>query len=102
MLREIIQYNIFGNEGRTNRMEGDEYIWEIIQRTGFMGPSQMIVDWEEADERGQAGITAIVGPALAQLNELVNEPISESLPKAFPVASQLPELRNWIRNVTPL
>jgi hypothetical protein len=101
-LREGIQYNLFGNEGRTNRMDGNEYLWEIIQRTGFLGPSQLVVDWEEADERGQAGLVAIAGPTLSQLNELLNEPSSTTLPKAIPVASQLPELRNWIRNVTPL
>lgn len=96
-LRELIQYKIWGNEGRTERMSGDEYLWELIQRSGLFGPSQLLVDFEEAGERGQAGVVALAGPSLQQLNELVNAPASTSIPKAIPIVSQIPQARDWLR-----
>lgn len=95
-LRELIQYKIWGAEGRTERMTGSEYTWELLQRSGLFGPSQLLVDWEEANERGTAGLIAIGGPTLGQLADAVSQKPSTTVVKAIPGVNQMPELRKWL------
>ena len=101
-LRELIQYKIWGRPGRTDRMDGPTYALELIERSGITGPSQLAFDFEGAEDRGQLGFVAIAGPALGQLTEIISRPISQTGPKAIPGISQIPELRELVRDVTPL
>jgi hypothetical protein len=101
-LRELLQYKLWGRAGRTDRMDGPEYIWELAQRSGIFGVSQLALDWEGADERGQLPFMAVAGPTLNQLNDLVSKPLSQTVPKAIPGVSQIPTLRQLVRDVTPL
>lgn len=96
-LRELVQYRLFGEEPRTDRMDGMEYMSELIQRSGMLGVSQIAVDWEEADERGQTGLAAVSGPTISQMNDVLNDPFSTWGPKAVPVFSQIAPMRDWLR-----
>ena len=96
-LRELIQYKIWGRSGRTDRMDADEYLWEITQRAGFLGPSQFGVDFSEAEERGQLPFLAIAGPALGKVGELVSDNFSESIPKLIPGVAPFPAARDFVR-----
>jgi hypothetical protein len=101
-LRETLQYKIWGQEPRTRRMTGDEYVMELIERSGIYGPAQIGIDFEGADERGQMPLMAIAGPQIQQLNEWVSRPASQNVPKAIPVISQIPHFRQMMRSYTPL
>jgi hypothetical protein len=101
-LRETLQYKLWGQEPRTRRMTGDEYIMELIERSGIYGPAQMGIDFEGADERGQMPLMALAGPQIQQLNEWVSKPASQNVPKAIPVVSQIPHFRQMMRDYTPL
>jgi hypothetical protein len=101
-LRELLQYKLWGAPARTDRMDGSEYFWELAQRSGLFGVSQLAMDWEGADERGQLPFMAISGPTINQLNDIVSKPLSQTGPKAIPVVSQIPSARNLVRDVTPL
>lgn len=101
-LRELIQYKLWGRTPRTDRMSNVEYVWELATRSGLFGPSQLAIDWEGADERGQLGVIAVAGPTVNQLNELISKPLSQSVPKAIPVVGQIPPARDLVRKMTPL
>lgn len=101
-LRELIQYKLWGKTARTDRMSGIDYTWELLQRSGLFGVSQLAMDWEGADERGQLPFMAISGPTLNQLNDFVAKPPSQTVPKAIPIVSQIPAWRQLVRDVTPL
>ncbi len=96
-LRELLQYKLWGRSGRTDRMDADEYLWEITQRAGFLGPSQFGVDFSEAEERGQLPFLAISGPALGKVGELVSDNFSESIPKLIPGVAPFPAARDFVR-----
>lgn len=98
-LRELIQYKMWGRKGRTDRMDGFEYVWELFQRSGLTGLSQLAIDMEGADQRGQTPLIGIAGPTLSQLGDLLYKPASQSIPKAIPVVSQIPAWRDVTRSV---
>lgn len=91
-LRELVT-----GSDRTGRMDGWDYTWTIFERSGMLGISQLGFDFESADERGQAEIAALAGPAIGQVGDLISRPASQTIPKAIPIVSQLPWLRDVLR-----
>jgi hypothetical protein len=98
-LREQLQYKMWGQTPRTDRMDASEYLFELVQRGGMLGPAQLAVDWEAADQRGQLGFVAVGGPTLNQINEIIAQPLRQSGPKAIPVVGQVPALRAKVRDL---
>lgn len=96
-LRELIT-----GDNRTGRMDGWEYTWETMERSGLLGLSQLAVDFESAGARGQSEFVALGGPAISQLADLISKPISQTIPKAIPIVSQLPWARDALREATSL
>jgi hypothetical protein len=96
-LRELVT-----GDRRTDRMDGWEYTWTTIERSGLLGISQLAFDFEDAGARGQAEFAAMSGPMVSQLGDLISKPFSQTIPKAIPVVSQLPWARNALREATPL
>jgi hypothetical protein len=101
-LRELLQYKLWGKKSRTDSMDGVTYTWELLERSGIFGVSQLAMDWEGADERGQLPFMAIAGPTVNQLNDLVSKPVSQTGPKAIPIIGQIPAGRDLVRDFTPL
>ena len=98
-LRELLQYKIWGRAGRTDRMDGMEYITEVFDRAGLFGISQLAVDLESANGRGNSKFLALTGPTIQQVNDLINKPFRQTGPKAIPGISQIPELRQQVRDL---
>ena len=96
-LRELIT-----QDDRTDRMDGWDYSFEVLERSGLTGIAQLGFDFEGADARGQAELAALSGPAIGQLADLISKPASQTVPKAIPIMSQLPWARDALREGTPL
>lgn len=96
-LRELVT-----GDDRTERMDGWEYLGELFDRAGLWGIAQLGWEWGGADARGQAELAALGGPTLSQVGELLSRPASQTIPKGIPVVSQLPWLRDAVRDFTPL
>jgi hypothetical protein len=96
-LRELIT-----QDKRTNRMDGWDYTWTVVERSGLLGMTQLGFDFESAGARGQSELAALGGPTISQLGDLISRPLSQTIPKAIPGVSQLPWARNALRDVTPL
>ena len=96
-LRELIT----GGD-RTDRMDGWEYTWTVVERSGLLGISQLGFDFEGAGARGQSELVALGGPTIGQLADLISKPVSQTIPKGIPIVSQLPWARDALRESTPL
>ena len=99
-LRELVQYGT--GPSYTDRMSGWDYTWELMERSGLTGPTQLAFDFEGADRWGTTGLAAVGGPTLGQFAELLSKPPSQSIPHSVPVIGQLPWARNALREATPL
>ncbi len=96
-LRELVT-----GSNRTDRMDGWEYTWEAIDRSGLLALTQFAFDFQDAGARGQSEFAALSGPTLQQFGDLLSKPSSQTIPKAIPVVSQLPWARDALREATPL
>ena len=98
-LRELIQYAGSNRKPPTDRMDGWEYTWELAQRSGLTGFTQIGFDFEGADDRGMSKAAGVGGPALAQIGDFLSKPHTQTIPKAIPVIGQIPAARNAVRTV---
>ena len=96
-LRELFQYGT--KQSPYDRMDADEYLFELAKRTGVFGLSQMAIDFNEAEDRDRIGLIAVAGPTLSQIEELVSTPAGQSIPRSLPVLSALPWLRNEVKEL---
>jgi hypothetical protein len=96
-LRELVT-----GSDRTGAMDGWDYTWEVAERSGLLGLAQLGWDFESAGARGQSELAGLSGPTVSQLGDLISRPISQTIPKAIPVVSQLPWARDTLREATPL
>ena len=98
-LRELIQYAGSNRKPPTDRMDGWEYTWELMQRSGLTGITQLGIDFEGAEDRGMSHVAGIGGPALSQVGDFLSKPLTQTIPKAIPVLGQIPAARNAVRTV---
>jgi hypothetical protein len=96
-LRELVT----GNR-RTDGMDGLDYVANVAERSGLYGLAQLGFDFAGAGARGQSELAALGTPALGQLGDLISKPVSQTIPQAIPVMSQLPWARDALREATPL
>lgn len=96
-LRELVT-----QQDRSDKMDGWEYTWELFERSGLMGITQLGYNWADSSTRGQAELAAMSGPTASHVGELLSRPASQTIPKSIPVVSQIPWLREAVRDYTPL
>ena len=85
-LRELMQYAFTGRTPPTNRMGMHEYMGTLVDRSGLLGQSQMMIDGASGD------VAFLAGPAMGQLTDLIERP-GPTLARATPIFSQMPSLR---------
>jgi len=98
-LRELIQYFGSNRKPPTDRMDGWEYTWELAQRSGLTGFSQIGFDFTGADDRGITRAAGVGGPTLSQIGDFLSKPHTQTIPKAIPVIGQIPAARDQVRKV---
>lgn len=98
-LRELIQYAGSNRKPPTDRMDGWEYMWELFQRSGLSGISQIAIDFEGAEDRGLSHVAGVMGPTLSQGIDILSKPKTQTIPKAIPIVGQIPALRKVVRDV---
>ncbi len=98
-LREIVQYAGSNRQPPTDRMDGWEYTWELFERAGLTGITQLGFDFENASDRGLSEVAGLGGPTLSQVGQILSRPSTQTIPKAIPIVSQIPGLRNAVRTV---
>lgn len=101
-LRELLQYKLWGKKAPSDSQGATDYVFNLAQRAGIFGPSQLAIDWDSADHRGQLPVMALAGPTVQQISDVLSKPASQTVPKAIPIVSQLPPVRAAIRDITPL
>jgi len=100
-LREIIQYAGSNRKPPTDRMDGWDYTWELFQRSGLTGVSQIGFDFQGADDRGITKAAGVLGPTMSQVGAFLSKPATQTIPKSIPIIGQLPAARELVRNVVP-
>ena len=98
-IRELIQYAGSNRKPPTDRMDGWEYTFELLQRSGLTGISQLAFDFQGAEDRGMSHVAGIGGPTLSQFADILSKPSTQTIPKAIPVVGQFPAGRDAVRTV---
>ena len=62
---------------RTDRMDYPEYMWELVQRSGWLGPAQLLVDARKADDWGNLGVidpvASLLGPTVSFAKDVAED-----------------------------
>jgi endonuclease YncB( thermonuclease family) len=82
----------------TSEKEGADYWFEVLQRSGGLGVMQLMVDMDEAQDRGRLSLLAVLGPTVSQFEEFLTKSPIDSIPRAIPGLAQSPVLRAWLQN----
>ena len=102
-LREFLQYGPKGNPRRKN--EDDlEYIFRAVERTGFLGPIQLLLDSARAEKYGSGPVEALMGPIVHRLISYLEgvrdlmtdgekEKLIRELVKSVPIFGTNPQVR---------
>ncbi len=91
--RELLQYNAFGKEGRTDNMAWDQYLFELSSRAGVYGPGELALNvgagYGDSDRRA----AALLGPTFDHLITLLKSDWDQKLYRSTPLLNQLPGLK---------
>ena len=90
-MKEFVQYTMFGKEGRTDRMEWDDYVLELTGRSGVTGAFELVFDglWGYGDiDRREA---KLLGPTIEWFMTWADTDVdlAHKLFRSTPVLNQL-------------
>ena len=102
-LREAIQYGAKGNPRRKNETDL-EYVFRAVERTGFLGPIQLLLDSARAEKYGSGPVEALMGPIVHRLVSYLEgirdlmtdgekEKLIRELVKSVPIFGTNPQVR---------
>lgn len=97
-VRQLLQYTLFGEEQPSDSMDGFAYTAELLQRSGFGGPFQLMAD-AGMQEDATSGLLRISGPTLGHLATLLHGDWDEKVYRSIPVLSQLYGAQSAISDV---
>ena len=94
--RELLQYNMFGKEGRTDKMPWDQYLFELSSRAGVYGPAELAMNlgtgYGDSDRRA----AALLGPTFDHLVTLLKSDWDQKAYRSIPGLNQLPGLKQYL------
>ena len=64
--REYVQYGLKGNPRYEDESE-EEKLFRALERTGFLGPLQFLLDSARAEKFGSGPVEALMGPIVTRL-----------------------------------
>ena len=77
-----------------------DYTWEMMQRSGMLGPAQKLVDYEETDARGKLAIISLLGPIVESMVTMLDKGFPYFISHTAPVLGQSRVLRDsWGRSL---
>ena len=90
--REMIQYA--GGEGRTDKMEWDQYVSELAARSGVWGPFELAgnlaFDYGDADRR----TARLLGPTFDWFMTMAKSDWDQKLFRSLPIVNQMPVMKD--------
>tara|TARA_R110000823_G_scaffold196431_2_gene327798 strand:+ start:887 stop:4426 length:3540 start_codon:yes stop_codon:yes gene_type:complete len=103
-LREFIQYGPEGNKRYKDESE-EKKLFRALERTGFLGPLQFLLDSARAEKFGSGPVEALMGPIVTRLVSYLEgvadlmskgekEKLIRELVKSIPVLGSTPLIRN--------
>lgn len=95
--REKVQYELWGADDPTSKLDWDAYTVEILKRGGVMGAGEMGYSFVEATGRGQSGVARLMGPTVSHLEVLLQGDFPKSAARSTPIINQIPPLRDWYK-----
>ena len=98
-LRQLLQYEVWGDEAPAKQMELPEYSYEVIKRGGILGPFELGFSFVENNAEGRSGVTQLMGPTASHLELLLKGDTEKSIGASVPVFSQIPALRDWAKGM---
>lgn len=98
-LRQILQYEVWGDEAPAKQMELPEYTYEVIKRGGILGPFELGFTFVENNAEGRSGVTQLMGPTASHLELLLKGDTQKSIGASVPVFSQIPGLREMAKGM---
>lgn len=98
-LRQLLQYEVWGDEAPAKQMELPEYTYEVIKRGGILGPFELGFSFVENNAEGRSGVTQLMGPTASHLELLLKGDTEKSIGASTPVFSQIPALREWAKGM---
>ena len=102
--REYLQYGLNGNK-RYNKETDLEKLFRAIERTGFLGPIQFLLDSARAERFGSGPVEALMGPIVSRLVSYLEgvadymtkgekEKLVRELVKTIPILGSVPQIRD--------
>ena len=73
-IRELLKYLISGGDSRklrTNSMDAGEYSFEILDRSGILGPLGLLIPMYEAGKYGDFPLGPAAGPTFERIEDLI-------------------------------
>lgn len=86
--------------------DGWEYVWEVLQRSGALGATQIFVDMDQAEDRNRLAILSALGPSMTHFEEAVDkidisfdgvEGVDKFAIRSLPILSSFPAARDFLR-----
>lgn len=99
-LRELIQYSLWGKgeEDRTDKMGGAEYLYTLVQRAGFFGLGQKLTDMIDAGVNGRSPFVSLLGPTGSQVNDAIQRPLANTVASAIPGVNNVTGLKEEVKD----
>lgn len=98
-LRQLLQYEVWGDEAPAKQMELPEYTYEVIKRGGILGPFELGFSFVENNAEGRSGVTQLMGPTASHVELLLKGDTEKSIGASVPVFSQIPALREMVKGM---
>jgi hypothetical protein len=98
-LRQLLQYEVWGDEAPAKQMELPEYTYEVIKRGGILGPFELGFSFVENNAEGRSGVTQLMGPTASHVELLLKGDAEKSIGASVPVFSQIPALREMAKGM---
>lgn len=94
--RELLQYSLFGKEGRTDTMPWDSYLFELSSRAGVYGPAELAMNLGSGYGDSDRRAAALLGPSFDHLVTLLKEDWDQKVYRSTPFLNQLPGAKQWL------
>jgi hypothetical protein len=96
LITQDMMADLIGSDYKPKELDELAYLWEITQRSGFLGPAQKLVDYDEATNRNKSAVINALGPIAEASVLLLDEGLDEFLIRYSPgMASSSPLRRQY-------